>query len=338
MRYRCFRVLNGRKVFGMALALFVLPVAFSSCNTAIDRRGVKVSQGVMFAGNSLGGLEIEEARAVISHAAASVRSEPVDAYVDPQSKGVIPDLNGYGLDVERTLANVMRAKINETVAPVFYEIPADIKLTSFPLLPVYRGNPEKPQVSFLINVAWGNEFLPEMLEALKEADAQATFFLVGRWVRSNSELARAIAEAGFEIANHGDSDALSMGKAGLSQAAADIRKAADTIEQACGVRPVYFSPHRGELTDDVLKAAANENSRVIMWTVDTVDWKLPGVDVMHGKVLSRAEGGSLILMHPTAQTAQLLRRLIPDLRAKGLEPVKLSDLLSPNRPQKELSK
>ena len=117
--------------------------------------------------------------------------------------------------------------------------------------------------------------------------------------------------------------------------AADISKAAAVIEEVCGKRPVYFSPHRGELSEEVLQAAASLGNRTIMWTVDTVDWKLPGVAVMLEKILSQAEGGSLILMHPTEQTADFLRQVIPALRAKGLEPVSLSKLLSPLRTLKE---
>ena len=57
-------------------------------------------------------------------------------------------------------------------------------------------------VSFIINVAWGNEYLSDMLATLKEHHVSATFFLEGRWAQKNPELAKMISEAGHEVGNH----------------------------------------------------------------------------------------------------------------------------------------
>lgn len=329
MRYRYFSALSGKKLFTMVMIIFILPTAFGSCGKYVRHRTGQISKDVTFQGSNIGGLQQDEARAIVSRIAAELCVAPVDAVEDHETGGVIPDINGLEVDVEQTMAAVLSAEAGEQVNPVYSEIQADVTMADFPELPVYQGNPAKQQVVFLINVAWGNEFLPPMLETLKEANVGATFFLVGRWVRQNPELVQTIAEAGFELANHGDSDAVSMGSIGLNEAIEQIKKCADTIESTSGVRPVYFSPHRGELSANILKAAATENSRVVMWTVDTVDWKLPGVDVMVEKIINNATGGSLILMHPTEQTNDFLRQVIPALRQNGLEPVTLSTLLSP---------
>lgn len=335
MRYRYFSVLSGRKVFTLLVVLFVLPVGLQSCGRLNFSEKQIVRQNVYFDDSNLGGLSREEAGVVIARLAELKRIEPINAVIDPITRGIIPHLNGLELDVEKTLAQALLAKENSDVKPVYREIAAENTLDKFPESPIYQGNPLKEQVTFLINVAWGNEYLEEMLDVLQSADVQATFFLVGRWVRSSEEVAKSISDAGFEVANHGDSDALSMGRASLVDAAADIRKANDTIESICGVRPLYFSPHKGELSENVLKAAASENTRLIMWSLDTVDWKLPGVDWMLNKVLTNVEGGSLILMHPTAQTAEFLRQVIPALQEKQLEPVTLTELLSPTRVQRK---
>ena len=334
MRYRHFSVLNGRRLFGILIVLFVFPATFQSCGKLVYRRQNLVQQNVYLNGNDIGGLTKEEALLVITRLVSDNVIPAVDAVVDPETESVIPDLNGLEVDVDTTLQKVLEAERGSEVQPVYRQVPAGVTISSYPYHPVFQGNPEKKQVVFLINVAWGNEYLPEMLNVLQEADAGATFFLVGRWVRGNGEEAVRIKDAGFELANHGDSDALSMARAGYAEVLEDIKKANNTIETVCGVRPSYFSPHRGELTEHVLKAAAEENCRTVMWTVDTVDWKLPGVDVMVEKISTQAGEGSLILMHPTEQTAEFIRQVIPKLRRNGLEPVSLSELLSPLRTEK----
>lgn len=57
-------------------------------------------------------------------------------------------------------------------------------------------------VAFLINVAWGNEYLERMLPVLQKHNVEATFFLEGNWVKNNEQLAKKIAEKGHEIGNH----------------------------------------------------------------------------------------------------------------------------------------
>nr|WP_313780651.1 polysaccharide deacetylase family protein [Paenibacillus larvae] len=37
--------------------------------------------------------------------------------------------------------------------------------------------------ALMINVAWGNEFLPGMLETLRKENVKATFFLDGSWLK-----------------------------------------------------------------------------------------------------------------------------------------------------------
>ena len=329
MGYRGFYTFSARKVVCILLLMAIgLLVLHFLGRPAVQRQSV-IRTNVYYEGKDMGGLTKAEAAAVISYMSRKNNLEPVDAVLDPETNSVIPDISGAAVDVGKTIDALLQAGAGTVVEPVYREIPAGVTLSSYPGYPVYRGNPAKPQVAFLINVAWGNEYLQEMQDILQEEKAGATFFLVGRWVRENQALAQQIAANGFEIANHGDSDAISMAAATQEQAAADIRHASVTIEEICGIRPLYFSPHRGELTEHVLRAAESENVRIVMWTVDTLDWMLPGVDVMVEKILSRAGGGSLILMHPTEQTAEFLRRVIPGLRKKGYEPVSLSRLFDP---------
>ena len=335
MRYRCSFSLKSNRLLILLLIIIVLSMVKKQLIPYWKHSQNCVSEGVIFAERDVGGLSPEEVRTVIEQVANVLEIPPVNAVLDAANNGVIPGLNGLAVDIEKTLALIMEAQKGETVSPVFTQLEPEVNLAAFPEHPIYQGNPLKDQVVFLINVAWGNEHLQDLLTVLKENQVQATFFLVGRWVKGNEKEARIIAESGFEIASHGYSDALSMQEASLETAREDIRRAADTIEEICGIRPIYFSPHRGELSAAVLKAAALENNRTIMWTVDTVDWMLPGVDVMVNKILTQAVGGSLILMHPTEQTAEFLRQVIPRLKAKGLEPVSLSTLLCPVRNPKE---
>lgn len=59
---------------------------------------------------------------------------------------------------------------------VYDQVKPDVHLESLKPEPIYRGHPDKPMVSFIINVAWGNEYLQEMLPVLEKHRVKATFF------------------------------------------------------------------------------------------------------------------------------------------------------------------
>ncbi|MGZ6338914.1 MAG: polysaccharide deacetylase family protein [Candidatus Limnocylindrales bacterium] len=72
---------------------------------------------------------------------------------------------------------------------------------------------------------------------------------------------------------------------------------------------------------------------MVLWDVDTVDWKPesdggPTTDDIVARVLSRAQGGSIVLMHLGGyNTLEALPAIVDGLRARGLEPVTLGEML-----------
>ena len=44
--------------------------------------------------------------------------------------------------------------------------------------PIYKGHPDKPMVVFIINVAWGNEYLSDMLSYFKKTSCVRLLFFL----------------------------------------------------------------------------------------------------------------------------------------------------------------
>lgn len=95
----------------------------------------------------------------IEAAAAKSRIEPVDARVDSVWKA-IPGYNGLEVDIEATYkaASSKKRKAGDAIPYVYRQIPAKVTLDDLGEQPIYRGNPSKPMVSMMINVAWGMNF------------------------------------------------------------------------------------------------------------------------------------------------------------------------------------
>lgn len=194
--------------------------------------------------------------------------------------------------------------------------------------PIYRGNPERREVALACNVVWGTPYVAPMLEVLRRHGAKITFFLGGEWAASHPDLARRMVADGMELGNHGYGHRHLLG---LSLAAneEEIRRAEQAILHATGVRTTLYAPAYGEWSPVVQQAADRLGYRVVMWTIDTVDWRPRHTpEVIVHRVLSRLVPGAIILIHPTDRTLAALPRLLAEIRARGYRVVPVGALLA----------
>jgi len=181
-----------------------------------------------------------------------------------------------------------------------------------------RKVPGRPkQMAITVNVDWGNEVIPGMLDVFDRYGVKATFFLTGRWAAAFPEMAALIASRGHEIANHGVSHAHPV-QLSTHDLRSHIGENADILRRAAGVEPApLYAPPYGEVNDRVVREAAALGYWTTLWTLDTIDWQEPAPDTIVQRIVPRAEDGAIVLMHPKPQTLEALPRLIEGLQAKG---------------------
>jgi len=265
----------------------------------------------------------------IARNAAQYNIPAIDAKIDP-IWNAIPGYNGHMVDIEASYKKMKKTGQFDENMLVFKQVKPNIHLEDLPPAPIYKGNPEKPMVSFIINVAWGNEYLSDMLATLKQHHVTATFFLEGRWAQKYPELAQMITDAGHEVGNHSFTHP-DMKNLSTVQIQQEIAKTNGVIKATTGSIPKWFAPPSGSFKDEVVKVASNEEMGTIMWSVDTIDWQKPTPDVLIQRVMSKVHNGAIILMHPTAATAQSLEQLILQIKNNKLQINTVSNLVSEER-------
>lgn len=262
--------------------------------------------------------------------AADYYVAPEDAKIDRVWKA-IPGLNGLKVDIEASYRKMkVDGHFNEEKL-VLKQISPKVQLSDLPPTPIYKGHPEKQMVSFLINVAWGNEYIPDMLAVLKKHNVHASFFLEGRWAQNNPELAKMIIDkTGHEIGNHSYTHP-NMERLSAEKTRDEIQKTNEVIKAITDKPVQWFAPPSGNYRDESVQIAAEYKLGTVMWTVDTVDWKKPTPEQLLHRVMSKVHNGAMILMHPTDSTARSLEQLIIQLKQKNLQIGTVSELLSPDR-------
>jgi peptidoglycan/xylan/chitin deacetylase (PgdA/CDA1 family) len=169
---------------------------------------------------------------------------------------------------------------------------------------------------------------PRLLKMLKARGIKATFFCVGQCVAQSPEIARQIVEEGHEIANHSWNHPLltKMGEAAVKD---QIDRTHNVIKQTTGVTPTLLRPPYGGFTVKQ-RAWANAvwNYKVILWDVDSLDWKHRSPAKTESIILAETKKGSIILCHDIHKTTvDAMPATLDALRAKGFKFVTVTELM-----------
>lgn len=157
----------------------------------------------------------------------------------------------------------------------------------------------------------------QILDTLARYNAQATFFVVGRSAQAFPDLVQAEAAAGHAIGNHTFSHTTlnGIGHDGF------MREVLGTRDVLGGVGVPCMRPPYGAQDAYTQSYAAEAGYSVVMWTLDSGDWKQPGSDIITAQVLNNVHDGSIILLHDgggdRAQTIAALDIILADLTKHG---------------------
>jgi len=163
---------------------------------------------------------------------------------------------------------------------------------------------------------------PALLDALAALDVKATFFVVGARAAAHPDLTARIAREGHELGNH----TYTHRYLPLARARSVARELASTdaaIARATGVVPTLARPPYGGRRPATVRAFRRLAKRLVLWDVNSFDWKgAPARDIAE-RVLERVRPGSIVLMHDARdgaeETIDAVRALVPALRARGYE-------------------
>lgn len=168
-----------------------------------------------------------------------------------------------------------------------------------------------------------SQYTPEILSVLKQYNSVATFFVVGERVSAHADIIRSAQQMGCEIGNHTYSHQV-LTKAGVSQIQSQIGATNSAVQSVTGVSPVVMRPPGGGHNATVRSAVSMP---IIMWSIDTLDWKTRNAASTQAAVLGKIRDGDIVLMHDLySQTAEASRLIIPELVRRGYQLVTISEL------------
>jgi peptidoglycan/xylan/chitin deacetylase (PgdA/CDA1 family) len=180
-----------------------------------------------------------------------------------------------------------------------------------------------------------------LLDVLAKHDVKATFFMIGRHVRSRPTIVQRIATEGHEIANHTFSHP-NLALCGHSRIQEEITDCEAALHDA-GVKLTevngrkLFRPPFGARRPGALRIARDMGYEPIMWSVWCFDWRRTTTDKVEQHAVKSIRGGDVILLHDgghvtmgadRAPTVEATDRIITRYKQAGMQFVPAREMLA----------
>lgn len=176
---------------------------------------------------------------------------------------------------------------------------------------------------------------PAVLDALDAAGAQATFFMVGEQVERHAGLVAEVLGRGHEAACHGHRHERHPERP-PEDVRIDLALAEVALATACEGAPRYFRPPYGRFSEASYGACEEWGWQRVLWSSWGLDWEERSGAQIAATALDCLDDGGIVLLHDSPRyaerrsarpTANAVEPLVEGARARGLGPVRLSELL-----------
>lgn len=169
-----------------------------------------------------------------------------------------------------------------------------------------------------------------LLDRLEAAGVVATFFVLGQNVRIHPDLVTRMVRSGMVVGNH-TWDHRDMKRLSLDEARSEVDRTSAEIARVTGVSTTLLRPPYGSMSPQT----ATLGQAIILWDVDTEDWKNRDASITTSRALATVRPGSIILMHDIhASTIEAVPAIIAGLKARGFTLVTVPVLLGNPQPGK----
>ncbi|KFM98794.1 polysaccharide deacetylase family protein [Bacillus clarus] len=202
----------------------------------------------------------------------------------------------------------------------------------------FSGPYNKAEVALTFDDGPDLVFTPQILDKLKKHNLKATFFLLGENAERYPNVVKRIANEGHVIGNHTYNHP-NLAKVNEDEYRNQIARTEEILKRLIGYAPKFIRPPYGEILENQLKWATEQDFMIVQWSVDTVDWKGVSAEKITNHVLGNAFPGSVILQHSTPGghlqgSVDALDRIIPELKMKGARFVTLSSMFDTSKERK----
>ena len=178
-------------------------------------------------------------------------------------------------------------------------------------------------------------YTEELVGVLNRLHVHATFFAIGEEERYFSGGTRLELRSGDVVGDHTETHPM-MAALDRHDQHEELLEQIARIELLGGPRPRLFRPPYGSFDATTFKELHAMRLLMVLWSTDTADYTMPGVQAIVQRALAGAHPGAIILMHDAggnrSETVAALPAIVAGLRRRGLHPVTVPRLMLDDPP------
>lgn len=196
--------------------------------------------------------------------------------------------------------------------------------------PLSKGNCQSNQVALMMIIDDPKlaDNLPTILETLKRAEANATFFFTGAAAINNLEILQRLANE-YELGNYGFSNQ-PLNVADKNFITEEIRLGDALIRSLTQTQMKYFTPPTQAFNKHTLAMAHNLGYVTVLPTDRNtiIDWNTADSNLVLSYATYNVHPGDIILLKPTTATVQCFSQVAAAYSTNGIKITSLEHLLS----------
>lgn len=192
------------------------------------------------------------------------------------------------------------------------------------------GDVSKKEVIITFDDGPSGQYTDSILKSLKEVDAKAIFFALGKNVRANPAALKRVAADGHAVGSHsvthaclGSSracDKTNGRKLSFDEAVAEIKGGHQAVYDALGFVDPFFRFPYGEASPELKQFLKRSQVGEFFWAIDSEDWKAQSNETLLKNTMQRlnARGRGILLFHDIQRkTAEIMPQLLRELYTSG---------------------
>ncbi len=223
-------------------------------------------------------------------------------------------LSGNGSDTQKP-------KVVKEVPPTV-ETPAAEETMATPTSP----RPKAVALTFDDGPSRAND--SQIVKTLEKYNAHATFFVLGDRARVDGDIMQMYVAAGCEIGSHSWNHP-QLSKLKWDRVERQLNRTNKIVSKLVdGYEIKLLRPPYGSISKKMRKKL---DMPMILWSLDTMDWKSRNSTKIFKKVKKKVKDGDIILMHNIyGSTAEAVEKIVPWLQDQGYDVLTVTELMERN--------
>ena len=190
---------------------------------------------------------------------------------------------------------------------------------------------ETNSITLSFDQGYENGYTAPILDALKEKEVKAIFFLTGHYVRTQPELVQRMIDEGHILGSHSDAHAVYCKDLTPEQSFEDAMWMQQHLRDNFDYEMRIFRFPEGEFSEQSLALMQQLGYKSVFWSFAYNDWNINAQPVpaeAKEKIISFLHPGEIMLLHSVSSTnAEILPEIIDAIIEKGYDLTPFTELI-----------